>query len=192
MRQFRRPAHVSTVQHNLIDISKLQNVPSNSEIVKRYITDRYAEAVICDPANFDAIEIHDNSEFRDSTGDVCYEPCCDQYSPSGYCVYVHLVEGGIDCCGDFTRREDAQAYGKDISEKYSWPVNDFSASEIHTESSLRRQKALFEKVIPLWIGFHYALSSLDPYDQEYCSDALLLQNIYKAGFAEIDRRLSEK
>jgi hypothetical protein len=191
MRQSRRPAPISSTQRNLNYNRKLQKTPTIHELSIHYIYRRYAESVIDNSANFDAIEVHGVNKFIDPEGEVYYEPDCDQYPASSYSVYAHLVEGGIDCCGDFTRREDALAYGKEISEKYGWPVNDFSTSSIQTEASVRRQNALLEMARTLQAGFREALCQLDPNNLSDFSLALHIRLIYTDALTEIIRRLNE-
>jgi len=191
MRQSQRSAPVSTVKRNLLHNRKPQKAPAIHELARRFINERYAESVIGNRATFDAIEVHDVSEFTDPEGDVYYESDCDQYSVSSYSVYAHLVEGGIDCCGDFTRRDDALAYGKELSEKYGWPVYDFSTSIIQTEPSVRRQKALLEMALAMRTGYYEALCHLDPYDLSDCSLAFQLRLIYIDALAIIWWQLNE-
>jgi hypothetical protein len=191
MRQSRRPAPISSVPRNLNCNCKLQKVSAVYDLAKHCINKRYAKSVINDPANFDAIEIHDISELSDPVGDAFYEPDCEQYPASSYSVYAHLLEGGIDCCGDFTRREDAQAYGKELSEKYGWPVNDFSTSPLQTESFVRRQKALLEMALALRTGFREAVCHLDPSNSSDYSLALYVRLIYIDALAQIFQRFNE-
>src|SRR6202021_1534806 len=82
----------------------------------------YAGMVIDDPSRFDAIEVHDVSEFSDPEGSSYEEPDSDRVTPSTYSVYAHLKGGGIDCCGDFSRRSDALAYGTELAKEHNWPV----------------------------------------------------------------------
>lgn len=78
----------------------------------------YANVIIKDPNDYDAIEIHG---VRDSTE---HPSCCevDDSDPLFYSTYVHLKRGGLECVGDFNTIEAARDYAEQLSRKYGWPI----------------------------------------------------------------------
>jgi hypothetical protein len=78
----------------------------------------YAELIIKDPSNYDAIEIHGVREAPEHPG------CCevDDTDPLFYSTYVHLKRGGLECVGDFNTAEAARDYAEQLSRKYGWPI----------------------------------------------------------------------
>lgn len=66
------------------------------------------------------------------TGADSYTYEVDNIDPSAYSVYLHSVEGGVACVGDFARVEDARAYALELSAEYSWPIRDFApVNQVH-------------------------------------------------------------
>lgn len=83
--------------------------------------DDYAERIIDgNTDSFDAIEVQG---VRSEDG-VNFE--VDNVTPTSFSTYVHLVAGGVDCTGDFTTRDAAQAAAAKTSAKYGWPVHDYT------------------------------------------------------------------
>lgn len=90
-----------------------------------YQIHRYADSVIADhPELYDGIEVQGVRSYQTGADSWSYE--VDNENPEAYSVYVHMVEGGVHCVGDFTRRSDAQAYGHELGETFGWTVYDFS------------------------------------------------------------------
>ncbi len=95
--------------------------------------DRYAGKVIQDASRFDAIEVHEVCEFLGAGGETYSEADCDSGQVTTYSVYAHLKNGGIDCCGDFGRREEALNYGIELAGENRWPLYDHTATIRRTE-----------------------------------------------------------
>jgi hypothetical protein len=89
----------------------------------------YAETIIDDPANYDALEIQGVSETPDTFG-MPGETICevDNDHPNFFSVYAHLAEGGVECIGDFATVADARTYAAQIVAQYGreWPIEDFT------------------------------------------------------------------
>ena len=83
----------------------------------------YAEVIIKDPNDYDAIEIRG---VRDS---IEHPSCCevDDSDPLFYSTYVHLKRGGLECVGDFNTAEAAREYANKLSHKYGWPVANYTS-----------------------------------------------------------------
>lgn len=98
--------------------------------ISKKIHDRFADAVIGgQPEHFDAIEI----QGARSDGDIGVTT--DNANPEFYSVFLHYGAGapewleGVQCCGDFTERAEAQAYAAELSAQYGWPVRDYTETE---------------------------------------------------------------
>lgn len=149
----------------------------------------YAEKVIDDPRRFDAIEVHDVSSFSDPEGANYEEPGCGRVTPSGFSVYAHLTDGGIDCCGDFGERSDALAYGSELASIHHWPMFDCVSSNRQSGSEVQRRDALLSMALMLRDG---CLQALDPLDGSFEDDRpaiSAIRSVYEAGIAEIRRQL---
>lgn len=86
---------------------------------------RFADDVIDGtPGRFDCIEIQGVADLTD--GDA--QPCCevDNDNPDFFSVYLHLVEGGVICVGDFSELPEAERYAAELGEKYGWDVQNFA------------------------------------------------------------------
>jgi len=96
----------------------------------------YAETIIHDPKDYDALEIHGVREMmREAMGDRYnaekHGTMCevDDENPEFYSVYVHLAEGGVECIGDFETAEDARTYAiTQIGPQYGWHVHDYTVN----------------------------------------------------------------
>lgn len=93
------------------------------------VNGRYADAIIDgNPSAYNAIEVHgvrNINEPNDPDG-TCYEIVDFGDEPEIYSVYLHLVDGGIECVGDYSIHENALAYANDLAITYSWGVQDFA------------------------------------------------------------------
>lgn len=89
------------------------------------IFDRYADAVIGGrPQDFDAIEVQGVVCTDIGNGETEY--MVDNVNPQLYSVYLHQPGEGVQCCGDFTEREQAQLYAAELAAEHGWPVHDFT------------------------------------------------------------------
>jgi hypothetical protein len=154
-------------------------------LAKRPRQDRYGDTVIDDPVRFDAIEVHNMCEFVDSEGAVQYEADCDHNQTNCFGVYAHLMGGGIDCCGDFSLREDALDYGRELVEKHDWPLHDHTSSLGQDVAEKRHQRALLDMAVTLRAGYYNALQNLDPQVASDLALASLVRSIYIGVLAEI-------
>lgn len=92
-----------------------------------YTIDRYAKAIINnDQSRFDAIELQGVRSYPvdDSKGSVEYT--VDNENPDGFSVYLHLIEGGVECVGDFSRYTDALQYTLELSDELSLEITDYA------------------------------------------------------------------
>lgn len=91
--------------------------------------ERYAESIIGNsPERYDAIEIHgvrDLGDQSDLDGTNC---TIDDADPQFFSVYVHVVNDGVDCVGDFDTHLHAKQYADDLSTQYGWKVVDYSSN----------------------------------------------------------------
>lgn len=93
--------------------------------------DRYADSIIKEnSSDFDGIEIHGvrNLHAPDDPAGTCYE--IDNDEPEMISVYVHCVEGGIECVGDFGSYDLASSYAKELSNQFHWPIYDHIDNEL--------------------------------------------------------------
>jgi hypothetical protein len=152
--------------------------------------ERYAETVIDDPDRFDAIEVHDICEFVGQDGEIYSESDCDQLPPDSYSVFAHLTEGGIDCCGDFSRREDALNYAKEMADSHGWNLYDFTGSASRNVTSKDRQRTLVEMAEAIRAGYYEAIRHLDTNKVADVSLAEFIHTLYIEGLAAIWERLN--
>lgn len=90
-----------------------------------YSIDRYAGAIINGrPEEFDAIEIQGIRSYQTGADSFAYE--VDNHNPEAYSTYLHCKEAGVECCGDFTLREHALEYARELSALHGWPINDYT------------------------------------------------------------------
>ena len=108
--------HATDAEHA---ISQAVNAHPDAVILTAaLLNDRYADAIMQDPSQYDAVEIHGVRDLKpsdDSIGTVCE---VDEDDPEFFSVYVHLVAGGLECIGDFGNRKLAVDYAADIDKKY--------------------------------------------------------------------------
>lgn len=91
------------------------------------VKSQYADSIIAgNPSNFDAIEVHGvrNINDADDPDGTHYE--VDDENPELYSVYLHCIEGGIECVGDFSSNALAEEYASELSVLYSWKVLHFA------------------------------------------------------------------
>lgn len=94
-----------------------------------YKIERYAADVIADnPENFNGIEVHGVRSYQTGADSHTYE--VDDLDPEAYSVYLHVVTGGVECVGDFTRRVDAQEYAREIGAAFAWEIHDYTRQEV--------------------------------------------------------------
>lgn len=83
----------------------------------------YAETIITNPADFDALEVHGVRDLNEPASDKGTQCEVDDEDPQFFSVYAHLVEGGVECVGDFERMAEASAYGERLGKQHGWPVH---------------------------------------------------------------------
>lgn len=97
-------------------------IKKEPEVTQDFST--YADDVIAGaPEKFDAIEVSGVTETQDGDQSVC-ERTAD--NPQFFSIYLHQVEGGVQCVADLETRDKALAYAKELSDKYDWPVTDLT------------------------------------------------------------------
>lgn len=101
------------------------------------IYEKYAESIIGDRAgDYDALEVHGVRD-QNAPGDLDgtnFE--IDDKNPQSFSVYAHLIEGGVDCVGDFSEHEAAAGYAAELSKAHGWAVTDHSlASEVAKQAA---------------------------------------------------------
>lgn len=123
--------------------------------ISDYSIDRYATAVVGDkPEYFDAIEIQgvreveamiEDSKIGTHKTDTTYT--IDNDNPDSFSVYLHLIEGGVECVGDFSRHRHAQTYALELSDELSLEVHDMT-SQVARSSCTRSAAPLSCKEKP--------------------------------------------
>lgn len=94
------------------------------------LNERYADSIIKNPADYDGIEIHGVRNLNapdDPAGTMCE---VDDETPEFFSVYAHCVYGGVECIGDFGTRALAEQYGREIAQKYGWPVTNYAQARV--------------------------------------------------------------
>lgn len=87
--------------------------------------EKWADSIIEKPEDYDRIEVHGVRQIADPhSGDTLVE--VDDDNPEFWSVYVHLIEGGVECIGDFGRLEAARKYALEISDKHGWETDDYT------------------------------------------------------------------
>lgn len=108
----------------------------NSELPE--VHDRYAESVLRDTeALYDRLEVHGVRDQLAGTGnsETCFE--VDNDNPQLFSVYAHMIEGGMDAVGDFSRYEHAEAYARELAAQYGWPVSDYVPDKHRIQQSMQ-------------------------------------------------------
>lgn len=103
----------------------LPEIAAHSE-AERHLDVKYANDIIDGhPELYNAIEIHGvvKQVGPDIPGGEWIE--LNDERPNQYCVYLHMVSGGISCVGDFSTHELAVAYAEELSVQYNWVVRNF-------------------------------------------------------------------
>ncbi len=67
-------------------------------------------------------------------------------------MYAHLKDGGIDCCGDFTMRSEALAYGEELASIHGWPFHDYSSNPCKNNNDFILRAGLATKGALLGLG----------------------------------------
>ena len=93
------------------------------------MNDKYADSIIKDPSEYDAIVVsgvRDISE-ADEEGTECV---LENAEPEFFSAYAKLKgTPEVECIGDFSQHEDALCYARQIAEKHGWAVvDDFLSS----------------------------------------------------------------
>lgn len=107
------------------------------ELVSSDVNSRYAESIIAgNPSAYDAIEVHGVRNINDpnDSDETHYE--IDDENPELYSVYLHCINSGTECVGDFSTHENALAYAKELSSMYSWEVSDFAEPVITPQEEM--------------------------------------------------------
>lgn len=103
----------------------LPDIAVNSD-AERHLDVKYANDIIDGhPELYNAIEIHGVVKLvgSDLPGGEWIE--LNDEKPNQYCVYLHMVSGGISCVGDFSTHELAVAYAEELSVQYNWVIRNF-------------------------------------------------------------------
>jgi hypothetical protein len=87
----------------------------------------YASDIILNPADYDAMEINGVITETDRDGTTHCEAVFGETVPEFFSVYAHLVEGGVECIGDFATIENANIYAGEIAREYGYNVVDYTA-----------------------------------------------------------------
>jgi hypothetical protein len=88
--------------------------------------DDYADQVIDGhPEFFDGIEIRGVRTWITGLEEpsVMCEP--DDDNPEFYSVYLHRIEGGVDCVGDYATHTMARHHAAKLALRYRWPCWDY-------------------------------------------------------------------
>jgi hypothetical protein len=99
----------------------------------------YADSIIGgNPSAYDAVEVHGVRNINDpnDSEETHYEIVDLGDEPELYSVYLHCVDGGIECVGDFSAYEHALAYANELASTYSWKVMDFAEPVITPQEEL--------------------------------------------------------
>lgn len=101
------------------------------------------------PERFDGIEVQG---VRTEDG-VNFEP--NNHAPTSFSTYLHLVEGGVECVGDFSTREAAQKHAAALAEAYNWPISDMTMDPVAASAATPEIPAItdlnsFANVIVHW------------------------------------------
>lgn len=124
------------------DLFPEEEQDDEQEFVSSEVNSRYADSIIAGkPSAYDAIEVHGvrNINDPDDSSEVHYEIVDVGDEPDLYSVYLHCVDGGIDCVGDFSTHENALAYAKELSSLYSWEVSDFAEPVITPQEEMMKK-----------------------------------------------------
>jgi hypothetical protein len=104
---------------------------------------RYAETIIGSRASeYDALEVHgvrDLNEVHSPEGTACQ---VDDENPQFFSVYAHVVDGGVECVGDFSAHAAAVEYAGELSASHGWPVVDHSLAGTVLAQSHRDAEAI--------------------------------------------------
>lgn len=96
-----------------------------SHTTQDYSIERYAERIIAGgPSQYDSIELQ--GVRQEQTGPDSFEYTVDNENPQAYSVYLHLIDGGVDCVGDFTRLTDAREYAVELRATYGFAIFDYA------------------------------------------------------------------
>lgn len=82
----------------------------------------YADTIVLNAADFDAVEVHPVSLWQnpdDPSGTYCEVCDEDTDTPDFWSAYVHCVAGGVECVGDFATYDEADAYAREVAAKHS-------------------------------------------------------------------------
>jgi hypothetical protein len=79
----------------------------------------YVESIVRDASLYDGLEIQ---------GVRMDVDCCEinNDNPEFFSVYVHMIEGGVECIGDFATWKDACDYALSVRGLFGWPIDDFT------------------------------------------------------------------
>lgn len=82
----------------------------------------YAGIIIDDTKLYDALEVHGVTRETDGKTEHCE---VNDEAPEFYSVYAHLVQGGVECIGDFEKASDAFSYAEEIRRQHNneWPIS---------------------------------------------------------------------
>lgn len=110
-----------------------------SDVNDSEINSRYADSIIGgNPSAYDAVEVHGVRNINDpnDSEEAHYEIVDLGDEPELYSVYLHCVDGGIECVGDFSEYENALAYANELSSMYSWKIMDFAEPVITPQEEM--------------------------------------------------------
>lgn len=100
---------------------------ANAAIEIKHKFEPYAEQSIKEYLGSEKFECGDVKELFDTTEihpliivmNESYRSVEDNETPEFYSVFLHCVEGGVICVGDFTNKQDAETYEADVAAKYT-------------------------------------------------------------------------
>lgn len=98
--------------------------------LQNIVDSKYAESIIAgDIRGYDTIEIHGVRDLNppDDPAGTHFE--IDDDNPELYSVYLHCVDGGIECVGDFSKHSMAMEYAGELSVRYQWPISNYCSYE---------------------------------------------------------------
>ena len=90
------------------------------------------------------------------------EPAPNLSAADAYSVFVHLVQGGIDCIGDFRKLDEALGYAIEIADQFGWPIHDWTGHIRFTGESSDMHSTVVDRIE---IGFDIRIILIRDYDE---------------------------
>lgn len=99
---------------------------------------KYDDTIIKNPTQYDALEVQGMREVYsdENREDTCYK--LDNDNPQFYTVYVQIKEGGFECIGNFSERQDAIDYAYEVMKKYgfNWTIYDYTKVQTFADEAV--------------------------------------------------------